>query len=216
MISYFTAIFALTISLADTAPTSSPVFPPRSTSESFRLVANVTSGDLSPSIKDYVLTSYHIGAGQAYAVLTPNISSTTGRIFYQNGTAEDIRYRRSNVLSDGGEPLFPFGIVLNEDQSVSVNAGTGTTGVNLALFPDPISGLSAVGKEGFYACEKTLLYGPAVQVFAKAYEEVTPEGCADVKLLAQCSDSSGAEHPYGATSGCYADVAGIDWSVYSA
>ena len=120
------------------------------------------------------------------------------------------------MLSDGGEPLFPFGIVLDVDESVSVNAGTGTEGVNLALFPEPISALSAVGKEGFYACEKTLPYGPAVQVFAKAYGEGTPGGCADVKLLAQCSESSGAEHPYGAISGCYADVAGIDWSVYSA
>jgi hypothetical protein len=171
---------------------------------------------LSPSINDYVLTSYHTGAGQAYAVLVPNTTLTSGRIFYTNGTAEEIRYRRSNILSDGGSPPFPFGVVLNEDDSVSVNAGTGTAGVNLALFPDPISRLSAVGKEGFYACEKTLSSGPAVQVFTKAFEEEIPAGCADVNLLAQCSESTGVEHPFAAVSGCYADVAGIDWSIYSA
>lgn len=207
-------VFALLNTLASAAPTSSPIFPPRSTSENFRLIANVTKHDLTPSVNGFELASYHIGAGQGYAVLT-NDTPSTGRIFYTNGTAEEIRYRRSNILSDGGTPLFPFGIVLNEDKSVSVNAGLGTAGVNLALFPDPISKLSAVGKDGFYACQSNLSFG-LVQVFTRAYEEETPAGCADVTLLAQCSEGSRAEHPFGAISGCYADVKGIDWSIYSA
>ncbi|CAG8952396.1 hypothetical protein HYFRA_00001143 [Hymenoscyphus fraxineus] len=206
--------FALIGAFASAAPTSSPIFPPRSTSESFRLIANVTANDLTPSINGWELSSYHIGAGQGYAVLT-NPTPSVGRIFYTNGTAEDIRYRQSDILSDGGTPLFPFGIVLNQDKSVSVNAGLGTPGVNLALFPDPISALSAVGKDGFYACQTALPFSP-IQIYTRAYEEETPAGCADVTLLAQCSESSGAEHPFGATSGCYADVKGIDWSIYSA
>jgi hypothetical protein len=215
---FFTLATALAIlsATSQAAPTSAPVFPPRSSSENFRLVANVTANDLTPSINDYVLTSYHTGAGQAYAVLVPNTTPTSGRIFYTNGTAEEVRYRRSNVLTDGGSPPFPFGIVINEDESVSVNAGLGSAGLNLANFPDPISKLSAVGKGGFYACEKPLPSGPAVQVFTKAYEEETPAGCADVSLLAQCSEGTGVQHPFAQVSGCYADVAGIDWSIYSA
>lgn len=87
--------------------------------------------------------------------------------------------------------------------------------MNLALFPDPISKLSAVGKDGFYACQTILPFAP-IQIFTRAYEEETPAGCADVTLLAQCSEGSGAEHPFGAISGCYADVKSIDWSIYSA
>src|SRR4051812_45042071 len=106
---FFTLATAIAIlgATSQAAPTSSPIFPPRSSAADFRLVANVTANDLTPSINDYVLTSYHTGAGQAFAVLVPNTSATSGRTFYTNGTAEDIRYRRSNILTDGGSPPFP-------------------------------------------------------------------------------------------------------------
>lgn len=222
---YSTLSFATVLSLmgmACAAPTAtSPIYPPKTTSANFRLVANVTANDLSPSINNFVLTSYHTGAGTAYAVLVDNTTATTGRIFYINGTAIDVRYNSANVLSDeGSSPLFPAGVSVNAadtagEQSVSINAGEGETGVGLTQFPDPISELQFIGGAGFYACKNTLPEGPAIQLLSKAQGQATPAGCADITLLPQCSEGSGAEHPFGQITNCYEDVAGIDWTYYS-
>lgn len=90
--------------------------------------------------------------------------------------------------------------------------------MGITIFPEPISKLYAVGGGGFYACERVPFQGAqsAVMLFQKQhYDDVVPTGCAEVVLLPQCSEGSGAVHPTGAVSGCYADVAGIDWTVYS-
>lgn len=201
------------------APTTFPNYPPTLLSQNFRLVANVTSADLVTPINNYVLTSYHTGAGTAYAVLVPNTTVTSGRIFYLNGTASDVRYHNADVLSDGGTPLFPFGVIINSDESVSINAGLGQPGIGLTQFPDPISELSgktAAGEAGdFYAClDDVIPGGEAVQLKFKVLGEETPAGCADVSLLAQCSEGSGAVDEFANTVNCYADVAGIDWEFY--
>lgn len=223
------ATIALLSTIASAAPTktSSPEYPTRLSSENFRLVVAVRSNDLTPSIQNYIMTSYHTGAGQAWAVLQPNETATSGRIFYANGTTDEIENGRSNILSDEGvAPFFPGGIVVNppspsptpgskpEDAeiSVSINAGAGTPGVGITRSPDEVSNLYSVGGEGFYGCLRDLPYGPAVQVFVKQHFVDVPEGCADVALIPQCSEGSGAEHPNGQESGCYADVASIDWS----
>jgi hypothetical protein len=207
---------AILSNLASAAPTAAPVYPTKTTSQNFQLIANVTANDLTPSIQNYVVASYHTGAGEAYAVLMPDLSS--GRIFYVNGTASDVRFGNSNILSDEGlnqaTPPFPAGLAIDPANAVSINAGAGQPGIVLTQFPDPITELAAGGGDGFYACESQLTYGNAVQLFSKGSGE-TPEGCADVTLLPQCSEGSGATHPYGQTVNCYADVAGIDWSVYS-
>ncbi len=224
-------MFALTattllslLTLASTAPTSNPVYPPTSQSLNFRLVANVTTPNPSIQIDDYVLTSYHIGAGEAYAVLVPNVTVTSGRIFYVNGTASDVYYRNSNIPSDEGTPLFPAGLSIIPASTTSssgplvIDAGEGQAGIGLSQFPDPISKLYNGGLgdgRGFYACNNELEYGEAVQVLFKQAGDVTPEGCVDVVLLPQCSEGSGAADEFAANSQCYEDVAGIDWSVYS-
>jgi hypothetical protein len=209
------------LSLASAAPTATtPVYPPKTTSQNFRLVANVTANDLSPSINNFVLSSYHVGAGEDYAVLVANESATAGRIFYVNGTASDVFYQSSNILSDEGTPLFPAGISVdaagaNGEEALSINAGEGQAGIILTQFPDPISELDVVGGAGFYACSNNLPFGPAVQVFSNVQGQTTPAGCADITLLPQCSEGSGLAHPFGQIANCYADVAGIDWTVYS-
>jgi hypothetical protein len=217
----FATILGL-MGMACAAPTAtSPIYPPKTTSANFRLVANVTANDLSPSINNFVLSSSHTGAGTAYAVLVDNTTATTGRIFYINGTATDVRYNSANVLSDeGSSPLFPAGVSVSAPdtagkQSVSINAGEGEAGVGLTQFPDPISELQVIGRDGFYACNNALPGGSAVQLFSKAQGETTPAGCADITLLPQCSEGSGAEHPFGQVTNCYEDVAGIDWTYYS-
>ncbi|KAH8593033.1 hypothetical protein B0O99DRAFT_226815 [Bisporella sp. PMI_857] len=218
--SIFKAASALALlSTASAAPTTRqvPNYPPTSLSSNFRLVANVTGADLSTPINDYVLTSYHTGAGTGYAVLVPATTPTEGRIFYVNGTAEEVRYNNANLLSDSGVQLFPSGVSINADSTISINAGAGQAGVGLKRFPVPVPELAYLGNGEFYACVKDLVFGPAVQLFYKSGTDVaTPAGCADVSLLPQCSEGSGAEDEFANTVNCYADVAGIDWSVYSA
>jgi len=206
---------ALLSTLASAAPTATtPKYPQQTSSESFTLIANVTSGDLSPSIQNWSVTSYHTGAGTAYAVL----QADTPRIFYANGTAQDLAFNGGNVLSDEGTPPTPAGIVLGAPYSatgsISINAGVGTAGVGITRGPDPVAIFYAAGGKGFYACEQAPVTGQesAVMLFQK--HDATPAGCADVVLLPQCSAGSGAVHANPALSGCYADVADIDWSIY--
>ncbi|TVY86082.1 hypothetical protein LAWI1_G007920, partial [Lachnellula willkommii] len=204
--------------LASAAPTATtPIYPEQTTSESFTLVANVTSGDLSPSIQNWVLTSYHTGAGTAYAVL----QADTPRFFYANGTAEEISGNRGNVLTDEGTApdFITDGIVLSApstaSDSVAINAGTGTQNVGITRGTH-ISYLFGPTGQGFYACERVPVEGQASAVLLFEKQKETPEGCAEVVLLPQCGISSGASHPTSVVSGCYQDVSYIDWSVYSA
>jgi hypothetical protein len=186
------------------------------------LVVNVTSADLTPSIQNYVVSSYHTGAGQAAAVLT-DPSVVAGRNFYVNGTAEDVYYRTSNILTDGGTPPFPSGLIVQPDDSASnlalINAGLGTTGVGLTRFPVPVTTLEGPGyvPTTYYACvDETLPYGPAVGLYYAYSNDTLPEGCVPIVLLPQCAEDDGVEHEFGNTVTCYADVAGIDWTIYSA
>ncbi len=205
--------FALLAGMASCAPTSTPLYPPTSQSSNFRLVANVTSSDLTPSINGFSISSYHIGAGQAYAVLDSDIS--TSRILYVNGTASEVRYNAANLLSDEGTPLFPAGVSIDSTTgAVYINAGEGEAGVGLTQFPEPISELKGAEYGSFYACESELEYGSAVQLFYKLFGDATPAGCADVTLLPQCSEGSGAEDEFANVVECYADVSAIDWSIY--
>ena len=98
---------------------------------------------------------------------------------------------------------------------MSINAGLGEPGIRLTQFPDPTTELYGPQGGGFYACNNTLPYGSAIQLLFKGDGDLMPEGCADITLLPQCSEGSGLEHPFGNTVNCYADVADIDWTVYS-
>jgi hypothetical protein len=103
-----TAILAFASAAVAAPQLDKPIYPPWTQSTNFRLVANVTGADLVPSIQDYVLASYHVGAGQGAAILVPNDATNPGRQFYVNGTAEDIRYNRGTIQSSGGAaPVCP-------------------------------------------------------------------------------------------------------------
>ena len=218
--SYLKRASTLTLlsSLTSCAPTSTPIYPPQIDAQNFYLIANVTSNDLSPSINSYVVASYHVGAGKDLAILTPNVNPASGRIFYVNGTSEEVYYGQSNVLSDEGTPPFAAGVSIASSTSnaLLINAGVGQAGIGLTRFPDPITELYATGSEGFYAClSPELGGGSAVQIFVQNGNDV-PESCARITLLPQCStEGSGLEHPDGNLINCYADVAGIDWTVYN-
>ncbi|OBT58896.1 hypothetical protein VE04_00571 [Pseudogymnoascus sp. 24MN13] len=194
-----TAILAFASAPSPLPELVNPIFPPWTQSTNFRLVANVTGADLTPSIQDYVLTSYHVGAGQAAAVLGPNDATNPGRQFYVNGTAEDIRYNRVSPAPA---------------TAVTINAGLGTTSVGLERFPSPVTYLTAPEAATYVACNQQLPFSEAIALNVLRTGEAVPAGCAQVRLLPQCSEGDGSVHETENTVQCYVDVAGIDWSLY--
>ncbi|KAF2142476.1 uncharacterized protein K452DRAFT_226434 [Aplosporella prunicola CBS 121167] len=198
------------------APSTAPS-PPLSSSEAFSLVAKVVNGDLSPSIQGWTVTSYHTGAGQARAVLRPDYNRT----FFEHATSGH------DVFSLGGTPPFPEGVQIDSGvggqhdtkgrRTVSINAGTGTSGVRIASHEGTGPMLYSGEKDRdsddstkygqFYACNADLLYGPAVALFYHgSLNSTLPQGCVDVDLLPKCVDADpGAYGPVTMIS-CYPDV----------
>jgi len=179
-----------------------------------------------------VLAAALAGAGLA---LVGNIPTTdNARVFYQNGTAEERRFGRSNVLTDGGTPPFPQGLKLVKDagsdtlSTANLNAGLGTPGVGIAGFPNPYAFLYP---ETWAACNESLPYyqGRYFIIFKQAATTVdkdgkihdnVPEGCAPVRLLPECTPlndlpaGSSSSHEFAIEDRCYKDVKSIKWSEY--
>ncbi|KAL8793586.1 MAG: hypothetical protein Q9195_003849 [Heterodermia aff. obscurata] len=90
--------------------------------------------------------------------------------------------RDGNLLFDGGSNIV-YGFIIDKLNGtynpIEINAGPGSSGIyinqGVIKYNNPTSG-------GFYACNATLLYGPAVQVFWKPKFITTPAGCSDVEL----------------------------------
>lgn len=91
-------------SLTTAIPISTLGYPPTLITQSFNFIVNVTSSDLTPRFDNHVLTSYHVGAGEAYAVLIENTTFVSARTLYVNGTAEEVWYN-AGVLFDGRTPV---------------------------------------------------------------------------------------------------------------
>jgi len=214
-----------------------PNYPPHSFSKGFRLIANVTdpSTDLTPSINGQIFTGIHTGPPYNEGVVLSG-AETSGRIFYQNGTAEEIRYHSANVLSDGGTPLFPWGIDVQAngeavEPTVTINGGEGTKGVALSTFPDPYSYLTGTAPGTFAVCSRNVpYYGEDFTVVryiygvfnatTGLYERNVPDDCAVIRLIPECAtlpelpEGSMSSHEFAADSKCYEDVSAIDWSQY--
>lgn len=236
----------LALTLATAAPTArqTPIYPPTSSSNAFHLIANVTdpSHPFGATINTWAVTSYHTGAGFATAVLTP---TSTGRTFYVNGTASQVQFGETSILTDGGTPPFPDGWTVQNatqfdpnypaEHTVYINAGAGTPNIGLHRFPDPIPDVYGTSSGTYVACNNTIPYTGAQVVtiqyayatFINAsgafdYEKNIPQGCVEIALLPQCTPintlppGSLSSHAFAVEVDCYADVAGIDWTVYSA
>ncbi|KAI0131778.1 hypothetical protein BJ170DRAFT_220232 [Xylariales sp. AK1849] len=229
--------------LASAAPLTSrqvPHYPPTALSTAFRLIANVTdpATDFNPPVNNWVFNAIHTGAGFNDAVLLAD-GADSGRIFYQNGTVEEIRYNDGSVLTDGGTPPFPFGIyVSSADESdsdglndVSVNVGSGTKGVELEHFPTVYPTLRGPAPGTYIACNQTVPYYHANYITIRyaygilnpdtaLYDYDIPEGCVAINLVAECAtlndlpEGSQSSHEYASTVNCYADVSAIDWTQY--
>ncbi len=186
---------------SDTPTSAASHTQPTSTSSShFRLVVDVTSHDLEPSIQDWAVSSYHIGPCYSYAVLLPyNGSADYSRAFYVNGTSSDVKGGTSNIITDGGTPPVPYGVDVpaakdaDKDgrRPVQMNCGEGTPGVIISRRADTNPRLRYNDKAdnepfgGWYACNSSLIYGPAVVLYYRGREEATPKGCADLTLYTE-------------------------------
>ncbi|KAK7926690.1 hypothetical protein PG985_003688 [Apiospora marii] len=219
------------LGLAAAAPLESrqvvPHYPPTQQSKGFNLVANVTdpSKDFTPPVNGWFLTGLHVGAGLSDAAL----SSESGRIFYQNGTAEETRYNQAHTLSDGGTPPFPYGIAVADAadegglHGISINAGTGGAGVQLAQFPEHYPILRTPSPGTYVACNQTEPYYQKNFITVRAvYGNVSrvPDDCVAITLVPQCAElpalpaGSLASHEFANEVNCYEDVASIKWSEY--
>ncbi|KAI1762452.1 hypothetical protein GGR53DRAFT_501523 [Hypoxylon sp. FL1150] len=171
-------------------------------SKGFKLVASIAGVDknLSVPIQGAYLEGAHVGAGLNTAVLN---ATTQGAIFYQNGTAEEVQAGVSTIASDGGTPLYPYGLsaYLNSTDAtspdaLSINVGVGTTGVTLTK---PASGPGKLewGTASFIACDETLAYyGPGwhfavvKDLASSPPEPAVPDNCVLINLVPQCATLS--------------------------
>ncbi|KAH7311252.1 hypothetical protein B0I35DRAFT_357321, partial [Stachybotrys elegans] len=201
-----------------------PNYPTTSTSQGFHLVVNVTNPELdfeSP-INNFYINSIHVGAGLNLV----GVSDYPGRIFYQNGTAEDIRYGRGTIISDAGTVPLPYGISLTADDeseelfTARMNAGFGTPGLSLSRFPEPYV---FVLFEQYVACDEALDYyhGKHFVIIKRIpYGGSMPDNCIPVRLLPQCTklnalpEGSWSSHEFAANSACYDDVSALEWTKY--
>ncbi|KAI1773043.1 hypothetical protein F4818DRAFT_443924 [Hypoxylon cercidicola] len=221
----FTALLA-TASIISAAP-----FQPRavSSSKGFKLVASVVgpSKDLTVPIQGAFLGGAHVGAGMSTTVLN---ATTPGVIFYQNGTAEEVQQGLSSILSDGGTPLYPFGLraSLNSTDAASpvalaINGGAGTTGVTLTKPAGRQPGVLEFGAASFIACDETLAYyGPSWRfavvkdLQASPVESAVPDNCVQINFVPLCTTLSDlppgsyASHEFANEVPCYTDLSDIN------
>lgn len=166
-----------------TCAIAAPISPDQ-TSKTFKLKSLVISHP-NPSFNNLYLEPYHIYPGANYAVLSPQTAANPGFIGYLNGTAADFANENTDLLFSGSND-FPYGFVIDWVNAtynpILINAGNGTAGIfidqGIIKYHDPISG-------GFYACNNTLEYGPAVQLFYKPKVINTPTACSDVELVVE-------------------------------
>ena len=139
---------------------------------SFKLVANVISFDLTPSIQGYELS---VNSSTGYAYLT---EPGTGATFTQTSTGidTDVTGQTTHMLiTPGGTATVP------SDNEVVFTSGEGTTGVDIE------GGLLAYQNGGFTACPAGFLVQGNNNVlinYRKAGQRFF-YGCANITLVAQ-------------------------------
>ncbi|KAI1097987.1 hypothetical protein F4804DRAFT_325997 [Jackrogersella minutella] len=199
---YTTTAFLATLLSLTSVVSAAPFVAREATglSTGFNLIATIvgSSKQLSVPIQGAALEGAHVGAGLNTAVLN---ATSPGQIFYQNGTVEEVSTDRSSIVTDGGTPLYPYGldIILNATDpsspvAAAINVGIGTQGVTLTT-PASEPGVLHYGTTGFMACDETLAYyGPSWHfAVVKTFEEtaaiaaIIPDNCVQINLLPLCA-----------------------------
>lgn len=153
-------------------------------SKKFKLKSHSLSSSTS-AFENLYLEPYHIYPAFNYATLYPKTARDPGIIGFLNGTKQELEDDQGDLIFNLGQAGI-YGFVIDRVNStynpIEINAGTGTKGIyinqGVIKYNNPISG-------GFYACNSTLLYGPAVQLFFKPKFITTPTGCEDVQLVVE-------------------------------
>ena len=195
---------------------------------SFTLISEeFTTGENLAFIGNWSLAGLHTGAGLDTAALIP--PNEAGRQFYANGTVAAFNSNQTDILTSGGTPPFPFGLIIPSaadsvadplGRRVQVNAGSGTPGVRIGFVktpadPYPVPYLQYVPDEPlegatFFACNTTYFPGqpPVPVVFWRNGTAATPEECAEIRLYPQCDGgfTDGESRPYAFQSPCFPSV----------
>jgi hypothetical protein len=189
-----TIIAALTLAAAATAL---PNHLGRSTTaatlakfKGFYLTARVTdpAHDLDPSVDNWVLGTIHTGAGLNAAVF----STGSGRLFYENGTAEQVANLQTTIVTDGGTPPFPSSLMLQgagEPRRIGeINVGYGTAN-SVVAEGENVRLVNGLGEGTYLACTATVpYYNQEFVTLQYLYGKVeVPEGCAPVELVPRCA-----------------------------
>lgn len=121
-----------------------------------------------------------------------------------------------NTQTNTPQNVYPYGIQIAPAPAtgVTINAGLGTPSVGLERFPSPVTFLTAPEAATYVACNERLTFGYANALNVLRTGEAVPAGCAEVKLLPECSAGDGSVHETENIVQCYADAAAIDWSLY--
>ncbi|KAK0701349.1 hypothetical protein B0T21DRAFT_300521, partial [Apiosordaria backusii] len=206
------------ITTRQSTPQDPGSIPRHSGSRGFRLRVNVTdpSSDLNPPVHNLFLSTAHIGPAQNRAIV-----SSSGPIFYQNGSYADIANYRAGILTDAGSAESPFPEALQyqpgsdetKGSELFISAGTPGAGTAISKLTSPYSTLrileDAPVVSSFIVCgnETIPYYGESrkfeVVNWLVATRDATgthirvPEGCVAVTLVPECAYEFG-ELPEGA------------------
>lgn len=170
-----------------------------SRSKGFYLFAYATdpSHPLTPAIDGLVLSTAHTGAGLNAAVFY-DTDTSTGRLFYQNGTAEQAASGDTTIVTDGGTPLFPSSLQVQSQsearQIADISVGYGTPNVIVERDEELVvlaNMLDEAQKGTYLACNATVPYYrrefiTLQYLYGVAEEPELPEGCAPIVLLPRC------------------------------
>lgn len=205
-----------TLSMAALAAAAPAVRQPGSLSQSdgFTLIAKVTdpSRDLDPSVDGMPLSAIHTGAALNAAVLW-----SSGRVFFQNGTAEEAQLRQTTIITEAAMPGFPFGISVpgpaEPRDIISISVGPGT--YNIIAGSDAPAMVNGLGSGTYLACNATVPYYQRKFITLQyAYDPATdiPAECAPIALVPQCAtlddlpEDSHSSHEFVQQVPCYEEV----------
>lgn len=172
--------------------------------------------DFSPPVDNVFLSSAHIGAAMD-AVVPATADHPEGRVFWVNGTDEEIQGKQGRLMTDSGS--FAQGWAMNKDGNTLVSPVTLLPGLRNPGVTVTNDGLAFLQPEDYMACKRPFPVGgqTAVELFQRDTRDNAqlPDDCIKVKLIPQCADlpplQDGADYnrDLARFSRCYADAKSV-------
>ena len=202
-------------------------YPKMKARPAFRLVANVTNStrDLDPPVHLSYLNAINLPSPYNLIGIGPKNDS---RIFYMNGTTDELRAGVGSILSDGGKPRVNQGISINftsgeacpdRASTVHLDPGIPQYPVQLAPRPNPFTFVNVMD---LAICDEEVAYVQQKMRILKYFpyrgdEDRIPKHCVPVRLLPECAQlnvldaNDMADHKHARKVGCYLFVSKIEW-----